>query len=51
MMINLYGALDTAPDAESAEHVRVIVKQAETLRSQIAKVIDGEQNNQSANEE
>lgn len=41
MMLNLYGALDTAPDAESAEQVRAIVQQAEALRAQVYKVIQG----------
>jgi hypothetical protein len=39
MMINLYGALEVAPDGESAEQVQAIVKQAEELRTQIFKMM------------
>ncbi len=41
MMINLYGALEAAPDEESAEQVQSLVKQAEELRAQVYKVIGG----------
>ncbi len=39
MMINLYGAIESAPDGESTEQVQAIVKQAEELRTQIFKMI------------
>lgn len=42
MMINLYGALETAPDADSARQVQALVTQAEELRAQVYKVIAGD---------
>ncbi len=40
MLLNLYGALERAPDEASAEQVRVIIQQAEELRAQVYKVIE-----------
>ena len=40
MMLNLYAALDTAPDDESADEVRTVVQQAEELRGKILKLIE-----------
>lgn len=39
MMVNLYAALDEAPEEES-EQVRAIIKQAEELRAKIFQVIE-----------
>jgi hypothetical protein len=43
MMLNLYGALEAAPDEESTQQVQAIVRQAEELRTQIHKVIQFDQ--------
>ena len=43
MMLNLYGALETAPDDASAQQVKALVQQAEDLREHIYKVITGDQ--------
>lgn len=39
MMLNLYSALEAAPDEESTQQVQAIVQQAEELRTQIHKVM------------
>jgi len=43
MMLNLYGALETAPDEESSQQVKALVQQAEELREHIYKVIASDQ--------
>ncbi|MBN1889444.1 MAG: hypothetical protein JW850_15730 [Thermoflexales bacterium] len=43
MLLNLYGALEAAPDEESTQQVQAIVQQAEELRTQIFKVTQPDQ--------
>lgn len=40
LLVNLYGAVDAAPDSESRTQLQEIIKQAEQLRGQIGQVFD-----------
>ena len=40
LLINLYGAMDTAPDESSRDQIKEIIEQAGSLRDQIYHMLD-----------